>query len=50
MAKALDLLRASVLDRLITGESAFAELPEVMAQLALEPGPSLCHRIRYAAG
>jgi 2-desacetyl-2-hydroxyethyl bacteriochlorophyllide A dehydrogenase len=50
LAKALDLLSASELDSLITGESAFASLPEVMAQLAFEPGPALCHRIRYAAG
>jgi threonine dehydrogenase-like Zn-dependent dehydrogenase len=47
MALALDLLRDSALDVLITGESAFDDLPEVMARLATEPGDTLCHRIRY---
>jgi NADPH:quinone reductase-like Zn-dependent oxidoreductase len=44
---ALSLLTDPALDQLITGESAFAELPEVMAQLAARPGNTLCHRIRY---
>jgi 2-desacetyl-2-hydroxyethyl bacteriochlorophyllide A dehydrogenase len=44
---ALDLLRDERLDLLISGESDFEELPEVMARLAEDrPGP-LCHRIRY---
>jgi threonine dehydrogenase-like Zn-dependent dehydrogenase len=47
MALALDLLRDPVLDVLITGESAFDELPQVLARLANEPGQTLCHRIRY---
>jgi threonine dehydrogenase-like Zn-dependent dehydrogenase len=47
LAKALDLLRARELDSLITGESAFASLPEVMARLMAEPGAGLCHRVRY---
>jgi threonine dehydrogenase-like Zn-dependent dehydrogenase len=47
MALALDLLRDSALDVLITGESAFDDLPDIMARLATEPGDTLCHRIRY---
>lgn len=45
---ALDLLRDDRLDVLITGSSPFAELPDVMARLASEPGGTLCHRIDYA--
>jgi 2-desacetyl-2-hydroxyethyl bacteriochlorophyllide A dehydrogenase len=48
MALALSLLRDPVLDVLISGESAFDDLPSVMAHLASSPGPTLCHRIRYA--
>lgn len=44
---ALSLLEAPVLDQLITGESSFSALPEVMARLAVDPAGSLCHRIRY---
>ena len=47
MALALDLLRDERLDALITGESRFEELPDVMARLSQEPGDTLCHRIRY---
>jgi threonine dehydrogenase-like Zn-dependent dehydrogenase len=47
MALVMDLLSDSTLDVLITGESDFGELPEVMARLATSPGDSLCHRIRY---
>jgi threonine dehydrogenase-like Zn-dependent dehydrogenase len=47
LALALDLLRDERLDRLITGESPFDQLPEVLAKLATEPGDTLCHRIRY---
>jgi threonine dehydrogenase-like Zn-dependent dehydrogenase len=47
LALALSLLTDAALDRLITGESAFDELPMVMAQLAARPGDTLCHRIRY---
>ena len=49
MILALELLRAPELDALITGESDFHELPEVLARLTYEPGDSLCHRIRYGA-
>ena len=47
MALALALLADPVLDVLITGESRFEELPEVMARLATNPGDTLCHRIVY---
>lgn len=48
MQLALSLLTDPVLDVLITGESEFDALPEVMARLARSPGDTLCHRIRYA--
>ena len=35
------------LDALVTGESAFDDLPDVMRRLADTPGDTLCHRIRY---
>ena len=44
---ALSLLADSALDAMITGESAFEELPQVMAALSASPGDTLCHRIRY---
>lgn len=47
MALALALLRHPELDTLISGESAFDELPAVMARLSRTPGEALCHRIRY---
>ncbi|MFF4501552.1 zinc-binding alcohol dehydrogenase [Streptomyces sp. NPDC001401] len=47
LALALDLLADPALDALITGESAFEELPEVMPQLASGEIPALCHRVRY---
>ncbi|AOR30837.1 dehydrogenase [Streptomyces fodineus] len=48
MALALDLLADPALDALITGESAFEQLPDVMPKLASGEIPALCHRIRYA--
>jgi NADPH:quinone reductase-like Zn-dependent oxidoreductase len=48
MALALDLLRDPRLDALITGESGFDALPEVMARLARDGAGVLCHRIRYS--
>ncbi|MFV0132682.1 zinc-dependent alcohol dehydrogenase [Streptomyces sp. HMX87] len=48
LALALDLLADPALDALVTGESAFEELPEVMPRLASGEIPALCHRIRYA--
>ena len=47
MRLVMTLLRDPALDVLISGESHFEELPEVMARLAREPGDALCHRIRY---
>lgn len=48
LALALDLLADPALDALITGESGFEELPEVMPRLASGELPALCHRIRYS--
>ena len=48
MELALRLLADPALDALITGESDFTALPEVMATLAMSPDGALCHRIRYA--
>ncbi|MGW2962821.1 dehydrogenase [Streptomyces sp. NPDC001220] len=47
LALALDLLADPALDALITGESAFEELPEVLPKLASGEIPALCHRVRY---
>ncbi|MEV6762843.1 dehydrogenase [Streptomyces sp. NPDC051105] len=47
LALALDLLADPALDALITGESAFEELPEVLPKLASGQIPALCHRVRY---
>lgn len=47
MELALRLLAHSELDTLISGESAFDDLPRVMQALATAPGDALCHRIRY---
>jgi threonine dehydrogenase-like Zn-dependent dehydrogenase len=44
---ALSLLDDAVLDRLITGEDAFEDLPAVMGRLARNPDDTLMHRIRY---
>lgn len=48
--KALELLRAPVLDRLVTGESPFDELPDTLRRLSDDPAGALCHRIRYRPG
>ncbi|MFE1512712.1 zinc-binding alcohol dehydrogenase [Streptomyces sp. NPDC058726] len=47
LALALDLLADPALDALITGESVFEELPDVMPRLASSAVPALCHRVRY---
>ena len=47
LALALDLLKDAALDVLITGESVFDDLPELMPRLVATPGNTLCHRIRY---
>ncbi|MEU1275229.1 zinc-binding alcohol dehydrogenase [Streptomyces sp. NPDC005799] len=48
LALALDLLADPALDALVTGESAFEELPDVLPGLASGEIPALCHRVRYA--
>ena len=47
LALALRLLANPAFDSLITGESPFAELPELMPRLAGGELPALCHRIVY---
>ncbi|MFF7520576.1 zinc-dependent alcohol dehydrogenase [Streptomyces pseudovenezuelae] len=47
LALALKLLADPVLDALITGESAFEELPKVMPALASGDIAALCHLVRY---
>ncbi|MFG2456732.1 zinc-binding alcohol dehydrogenase [Streptomyces sp. NPDC048523] len=47
LALALKLLADRALDALITGESAFEELPEVMPKLARGEIPALCHLVSY---
>lgn len=48
LALALDLLADPALDALITGESDFEELPDVLPKLASGEIPALCHRVRYS--
>jgi NADPH:quinone reductase-like Zn-dependent oxidoreductase len=48
MALALRLLEDPAFDVLLTGESPFEELPEVMAKIASGSLPALCHTIAYA--
>ena len=50
MALALELLRDPAFDALITGESRFEELPDVMARLADGRLSALCHTINYEGG
>jgi threonine dehydrogenase-like Zn-dependent dehydrogenase len=47
LALALSLLRDPVFDVLLSGESAFAALPELMPSLARSPAGVLCHTLRY---
>jgi threonine dehydrogenase-like Zn-dependent dehydrogenase len=49
MALALRLLADPAFDALLTGESAFEELPEVLGKLASGSLPALCHTITYDA-
>lgn len=44
---ALELLADPALDALISGESRFVDLPEVMPRLAEGPSGILCHRVVY---
>lgn len=48
LALALDLLRDPAYDALLTGESTFDLLPEVMADLARGERPGLCHVVTYS--
>ena len=47
LALALDLLRDPAFDALLSGESRFAELPDVMSRLAAGTLPAICHTISY---
>jgi threonine dehydrogenase-like Zn-dependent dehydrogenase len=47
LAVALRLLTDPAFDALLTGESAFEDLPEVMGKLASGSIAALCHTIRY---
>ena len=49
MQLALSILSDDALDVLITGESDFETMPQLMAQLSAEPGNTICHRIRYSS-
>ena len=48
LSLALDLLRDPRLDALISGESDFLELPDLMPRLTAAAGEVLCHRLRYS--
>jgi hypothetical protein len=45
LALALDLLRDSAFDAVLTGSSPFSDLPGTMARVAVSDG--LCHTISY---
>jgi threonine dehydrogenase-like Zn-dependent dehydrogenase len=47
LALSLELLRDPALDALLTGASAFCDLPAVMTGLATGSLPALCHTITY---
>jgi NADPH:quinone reductase-like Zn-dependent oxidoreductase len=47
LALALELLRDPAFDALLTGQSPFPELPDVMARLVAGSLPALCHTIIY---
>jgi threonine dehydrogenase-like Zn-dependent dehydrogenase len=49
LALALELLADPAFDALLTGESAFDELPAVLPKLAGGELPALCHLVRYDA-
>ncbi|UUX49200.1 zinc-binding alcohol dehydrogenase [Nisaea acidiphila] len=48
LAEAIGLLDDPALDVLITGESPFEDLPQVLTSLAAGAHETLCHRIRYS--
>ncbi len=47
LALALELLRDPAFDALLTGQSDFRELPDVMSRLTAGRLPALCHTITY---
>jgi threonine dehydrogenase-like Zn-dependent dehydrogenase len=49
LALSLELLADPAFDALLTGESAFDELPAVLPKLAGGELPALCHLVRYDA-
>ncbi|MFO1422594.1 MAG: zinc-binding alcohol dehydrogenase [Candidatus Competibacteraceae bacterium] len=49
MATVMKLLDDPALNVLISGESPFADLPRVLAELSMNPNGALCHRIVYPA-
>jgi Zn-dependent alcohol dehydrogenase len=49
LALAVELLRDEAFDCLLSGESAFETLPEVMPRLMSRELPALCHAVTYGA-
>lgn len=49
LAVALELLAEPAFDALITGESAFEDLPDVLPRLASGELKGMCHRVLYTA-
>ncbi|MCI0157970.1 zinc-binding alcohol dehydrogenase [Leifsonia shinshuensis] len=47
LALALDLLRDPAFDDLLTGESSWRTLPDMLAQLSADPGDTICHTIDW---
>jgi hypothetical protein len=47
LALALSLLRDPVFELLLSGETDFSALPELMALLAVSSAGVLCHTLRY---
>jgi threonine dehydrogenase-like Zn-dependent dehydrogenase len=50
LALAVELLRDPAFDALVTGQSRFSELPDVMPRLVAGSLPALCHTITYDGG
>jgi threonine dehydrogenase-like Zn-dependent dehydrogenase len=48
LSLAMSLLRDPVFDLLLSGESRFAEMPELMPRLTADPAGTLCHTLSYA--
>jgi len=47
LALALSLLRVPVFDLLLSSDSDFLALPELMPRLAASSAGGLCHTVRY---